>query len=150
MKDKKVLITYHSFSGNTKEVAEMVGQLLESKGEGVSVEYYAIPRHRQSAVIDLDGFDAVLVGSFTWGKGEVPDGVKKFYIDHIEPLRATRIFYYGTGDTQFGGDDLFCSALDVLNSKVASNFPILKIEQSPRGSQEKTVADWTEKLLQVL
>jgi flavodoxin I len=54
------------------------------------------------------------------------------------------VFIFGTGDTQFGGDTLFCKAANKLAKFYASPFPLLKIEQSPRGPQEKIVMRWTE------
>ena len=143
MRDKtnnNVLIAYHSFSGNTKEVAEIISK--EFDRSGVGYDTYVIPLHRNAKVIDLTPYDHVLIGTFTWGKGEAPDGLKRFYIDHIEELRNTNVYYFGSGDTQFGGDDLFCSALDVLNDKVPSSAPLLKVEQSPRGTQEADVIEW--------
>lgn len=54
---------------------------------------------------------------------------------------------FGTGDTQFGGDDLFCRAADKLARFYESSFPVLKVEQSPRGSQENKIEQWLEGVL---
>lgn len=49
--------------------------------------------------------------------------------DHIA------VFWYG--DTQFGGEELFCNAVNKLTKFYHSKWPGLKIEQSPRGDRKK-------------
>lgn len=54
---------------------------------------------------------------------------------------------FGTGETQFGGDELFCLAAVKLARFYDSKWQPLKIEQSPRGSQETRVKEWVEGVL---
>lgn len=97
-------------------------------------------------VPDPSQYDALFVGSFTWGKGETPDIVKDFVyeIGYKPPV----VFVFGTGDTQFGGDTLFCHAAEKLAKFYQSAYPPLKIEQSPRGTQEELVKNWTEGVIE--
>lgn len=133
----RVLICYISYSGNTKEVAELISSELNKKNietEINLIEYDLLP--------DPSKYDAMLLGTFTWGEGQVPDEVKDFIYDI--GYKPPNVFVFGTGDTQFGGDDLFCNAAEKVAKFYNSPLPPLKIEQSPRGSQEKTVIDWTK------
>lgn len=131
------LIAYASWSGNTAEVAEMIEEKLVE--EGVSVTSFRIGGHVLPNPAD---YDAMIIGSFTWGKGDTPDEVKDFVADigYKPPL----VYAFGTGDTQFGGDELFCNASVKLARFYNSPLPPLRIEQSPRGKQESEVIKWTK------
>ena len=62
--------------------------------------------------------------------------------------KPDNVALFGTGDTQFGGDDLFCRAVDKLATFYHSKWDGLKIEQSPRGYQEIRIDQWMEGVLQ--
>ncbi|HJF30384.1 MAG TPA: flavodoxin [Sporosarcina psychrophila] len=131
------LIVYASWSGNTQEVAEMIEETLVS--ENIDVVTYRIgggtipnPRH----------FDVMLFGSFTWEQGATPDEVKDFVAD--VGYKPDNVYVFGTGDTQFGGDTLFCHAAVKLARFYGSTYEPLKIEQSPRGVQEEKVIEWSK------
>ena len=84
----------------------------------------------------------MIIGSFTWDKGATPDEVKDFVAD--VGYKPANVYVFGTGDTQFGGDALFCNAAVKLARFYESEYAPLKIEQSPRGTQEIDVMNWTE------
>lgn len=135
------LIAYGSWSGNTAEVANIIAEtLIEAK---ISVELYRIG---QGELPDITSYDAFMIGSFTWGKGQTPPEVKNFVAElgYKPPLT----YVFGTGDTQFGGDQLFCAAATKLAKFYESPIEPLRIEQSPRGIQEKIVEKWTEGVIQ--
>ena len=149
---RKIAVLYYSMSGNTKELAERVASIMSDLlPSDVSVELIRLSavKREKTPKIDVD-YDAYLIGTFTWGKGEVHEQAQRFFVKNIDELRRKPVYYFGTGDTQFGGDELFCNALDVLNSKVPSDYPLLRIEQSPRGSQEKLVDEWCTNLVSLL
>jgi len=134
------LIVYATWSGNTQEVAELIQETLAA--ENLEVTMYRIgggvipnPRH----------FDAMLLGSFTWEQGSTPDEVKDFVAD--VGYKPDNVYVFGTGDTQFGGDALFCHAAVKLARFYECAFKPLKIEQSPRGVQEEKVIEWSKGVL---
>jgi len=131
------LIVYASWSGNTQEVAEMIGETLVAEKIGVTTYRIGggvIPNPRD--------FDAMLLGSFTWEQGSTPDEVKDFVAD--VGYKPDNVYVFGTGDTQFGGDALFCHAAVKLARFYASPYEPLKIEQSPRGIQQEKVIEWSK------
>jgi len=137
----KSLICYISYSGNTEEVAELIEDTLTY--ENHNVEVYRIGL--SDGVPDFEDFDIVFMGTFTWGNGRVPSDMKDFIRE--VGYKPNNIVLFGTGDTQFGGDLLFCGALDKLKSFYNSKHKVLKIEQSPRGRQEQRVIDWTKEII---
>ncbi|WJY26637.1 MULTISPECIES: flavodoxin [Sporosarcina] len=134
------LIAYASWSGNTAEVAELVGQTLTAGGADITLH-----RIGTGPVPDYRDYDAMIVGSFTWDQGSTPDEVKDFVLD--VGVKPDHVFVFGTGDTQFGGDELFCRAAVKLARFYNSALAPLKIEQSPRGAQEQRVVQWAEGVL---
>lgn len=137
------VICYASYSGNTQEVAQLIAETIIASGREVVL-------HRidgRTPPPNLAKFDIVLIGSFTWGKGETPRIVKNWVAD--VGYKPDNVYIFGTGDTQFGGDELFCKAADKLAKFYNSDFPPLKIEQSPRGAQENKVREWTKGVLRI-
>ncbi|WP_174615063.1 flavodoxin [Virgibacillus ihumii] len=134
------VIAYLSYSGNTKEVAELIEEHLLRDGMAVDLHRIGL-----DPPIDASRYDCIFVGTFTWDKGSTPDEVKDFVLE--VGYKPDRIAVFGTGDTQFGGDELFCRAVDKLAFFYGSSWPGLKIEQSPRGSQEQRVENWIEGVL---
>lgn len=134
----KVLITYNSYSGNTEEVAEILQQDIEGRGIKVDMHQMEI----DMPIYDVDEYDIVLLGTFTWDRGNTPDEVKDFILDLGYKPETVAVF--GTGDTQFGGDALYCNAVSKLEKFFSSRWEGLKVEQSPRGTQESLVKSWVE------
>lgn len=136
----KAIICYLSYSGNTEEIAELLkAQLVEN---GYLVDMYIIGF---DIVPDLSIYDKIFLGTFTWDQGRTPEDMKDF-VQEVG-YKPENVYIFGSGDTQFGGDNLFCKAVDKLVKFFNSNFDGLKIEQSPRGSQEKKVTKWLEGVL---
>ncbi len=122
------------------EVAEMLEDYLLQDGMAVDL-------HRIGAdpPVDASSYDCIFIGTFTWDRGSTPDEVKDFVLEIGYKPDCVAVF--GTGDTQFGGGALFCRAVDKLTHFYGSDWNGLKIEQSPRGSQEKLVKNWIEGVL---
>ena len=92
------LIAYASWSGNTQEVAELITETL--KNEGVEVDTHRIGI---GVIPNIKEYDAFCIGSFTWEKGATPEEVKDFVAD--VGYKPELVYVFGTGDTQFGGDE---------------------------------------------
>lgn len=135
------LIAYASWSGNTEEVAEIIEETMK-KNNIDSTSY----RIGGGVIPSPRDYDAMLIGSFTWDNGSTPDEVKDFVAD--VGYKPEHVYVFGTGDTQFGGDALFCSAAVKLARFYESAYEPLRIEQSPRGTQEELVVKWTEGVIQ--
>lgn len=136
----KAIICYLSYSGNTEEIAELLKEKLVEKNYFVDMHMIGC-----GSAPDLSIYDNIFLGTFTWDQGSTPDEMKEFA--RAIDKEQENIYIFGSGDTQFGGDDLFCKAVDKLAKFFNSEYEGLKIEQSPRGSQEKIVTEWLEGVL---
>ncbi len=136
-----ILIAYLSYSGNTKEVAEIISRELTDDGLHVNMHRIGIDR-----LENVSNYDYIFIGTFTWDYGETPDEVKDFVLEI--GYKPANVAIFGTGDTQFGTEEDFCAAVDKLSRFYHSRWDGLKIEQSPRGSQEQLVENWLEGVLQ--
>lgn len=137
----RILIAYLSYSGNTQEVAE----ILETRlcNEGIAVDMHRVG---VDPPVDAPSYDYIFIGTFTWDYGMTPDEVKDFILEI--GYKPSNVAVFGTGDTQFGGEELYCRAVDKLVQFYNSPWEGLKIEQSPRGAQEKLIYQWLEGVLQ--
>ncbi|MFC2949022.1 flavodoxin [Virgibacillus sediminis] len=136
----KVLVAYLSYSGNTEEIAEMIAE--NCRQASIEAEMHRIGI---DPPIDPRNYEVIFVGTFTWDRGSTPDEVKDFVLEI--GYKPNHMAIFGSGDTQFGGDELFCRSVDKLCTFYKSKWPGLKIEQSPRGGQEKKIIEWTEGVL---
>lgn len=123
------------------ETAEIISQRLKDDGMQVDMHRIGI-----DYPIDASNYDYIFLGTFTWDQGSTPDEMKDFVLE--VGYKPDNVAVFGTGDTQFGGDDLFCRAVDKLATFYHSKWDGLKIEQSPRGYQEIRIDQWMEGVLQ--
>ncbi|MCZ8534702.1 ribonucleotide reductase-associated flavodoxin, putative [Paenisporosarcina quisquiliarum] len=137
----KAIICYLSYSGNTEEVAELLKEQL--KASDIDIDMHSIG---YGVVPNLFEYDLIFIGTFTWDRGSTPEEMKDFAKE--VGGKPNNVYVFGSGDTQFGGDELFCNAVEKLVNFYNSGYPGLKIEQSPRGSQEQLVSKWLEGVLE--
>ncbi|PTQ52013.1 MAG: Flavodoxin [Brockia lithotrophica] len=148
----KALVSYVSYSGNTRETAEIVAEVLSEKGFDVTL----LDVSEATPPGELGGFDVYAFGALTWGDGELPEEMRVFLRgllplleERAEEGRAPKASVFGTGDSIF---PRFCWAVDImfyhLTKREIPTFPEkLKIEQSPYGlGQVAKVKTWAEKL----
>jgi flavodoxin I len=105
---KKSIVLYGSTTGATKEVAETIAEALQIPAVDVA----------QCDVRDLGSYEVLLLGSSTWGSGELQDDWATF-LPAFEKLslKGKKVALFGTGD-QEGFSDTFVEALGVLYDAV--------------------------------
>ncbi len=105
----KIGIFYGSTTGNTEEVANELMASLADKGE---VEVVDIS---QCDANSFAGCDLVLLGTSTWGAGELQDDWQTFIdsTDGVE-LNGKKVALFGLGD-QFGYPDNFVDGMKYIH-----------------------------------
>src|SRR5690625_2443062 len=136
----KSLIIYCSYSGNTEEIAQYIEQFLTKN----DVEVNVFDITYKPEIFPTDQYDIVFLGTFTWDYGSVPEEMEDFL--SLNNLEHENIAFFGSGDTQFGGGHMYCKAVEELVARLHSRWEGLKIEQSPRGVQEKSILTWVERV----
>lgn len=130
----KILMVYCSMTGNTETIAKLVEEgIIESGSEVVRKDVLEVD---ENEILD---YEAVILGSYTWGKGEIPDEYLDF-CDEIHGLDFTgkKFAVFGSGDTSY---DNFCGAVDILENMIEGNggqivLKSMKIERYPDKDDE--------------
>ena len=105
-------IIYASMTGNTEEIADIVGQKLEELGHDVEVD--------ECTTVDASDFedaDLAIVATYTYGDGDLPDEIVDLYQDLADLDLSGKIYgVVGSGDTFY---DYFCKAVDDFEEQFA-------------------------------
>ncbi|MCD5323293.1 MULTISPECIES: flavodoxin [Pontibacillus] len=109
-----ILIAYASMSGNTEEIADHIMSVLEDSGHSITLE-----EMDELNPQDLLDYDAVLLGSYTWGDGDLPYEVEEFYEEMEEvDLNGLPAASFGSGDTSY---PKFCEAVNLFQSRLEAS-----------------------------
>ncbi|MGG1678099.1 flavodoxin domain-containing protein [Neobacillus sp. NRS-1170] len=124
----KIAIVYTSKTGNTEELVFLMREIFQMKK--VELLLY---RLEQFPLLDLIKFDGIVVGTYTWGSGEIPPELMDLY-HAFEALDVKRVVtgIVGTGDSGYPN---FCGAVDRFKNMlfVQTNLAVtLKVELSPQ------------------
>ncbi|ETI70201.1 flavodoxin domain-containing protein [Neobacillus vireti] len=120
----KLAIVYTSKTGHTEELVHFIRELFLEKNIEVHlfrVEHFPLQ--------DLSAFDAVVIGTYTWGDGEIPEEMHILYRSfESQDIKHVVTGVVGTGDSFY---PQFCGAVDAFRDMlyVHSNLAVtLKIE----------------------
>ncbi|MET3558643.1 flavodoxin short chain [Streptococcus rupicaprae] len=106
-------IVYASMTGNTEEIADIVANKLEELGLDLEIN--------ECTTVDADDFldaDLVIVATYTYGDGELPDEIVDFYEDLTQLDLSGKIYgVCGSGDTFY---DEFCKSVDEFDAAFAT------------------------------
>ncbi len=138
----KVLIVFGSTTGNTESVSDDIAKVLEKNGHNVEIQ--------NAADVSVDGmaesFDAIFLGSSTWGDDEIElqdDFIPIFEDLDKAGLKGKKVAVFGCGDSSY---EFFCGAVDVIEEKSEQLGAVmlgdtLKIDGDPEASE---VTAWIE------
>lgn len=98
------LIVFASLTGSTEECADFVAEALENHGVTVDIK-----DSLQATANDFENYDICIVGSYTYGDGEIPDEILDFYEELPTIDLSNKVFgVFGSGDTYY---EYFCNAV---------------------------------------
>lgn len=108
----KIALIYASMSGNTEQLAEAYEEGIRSQ-TGVEIDVIQAMDADASVLKDYNG---IVIGSYTWGDGELPDEFLDFFeeLDDLD-LSGKKAAVFGTGDKSY---DIFCAAVDIFIVKL--------------------------------
>lgn len=112
-------IIFGSSMGNTEEAANLIAKILGEKG--VSCEVLNVAK---TAAGEISKFDTLVLGSSTWGDGDLQDDWESFDFDGAD-FSGKKVAVFGFGDSS-GYSDTFCNAVgkiyEICKSKGAKMF----------------------------
>ena len=107
----KVLIIYGTTTGNTEMLAEKIVSELKSREVETTMKNVT-----DASVNELSEYDVILLGSSTWGDGELQDDFAVFYSDLEEvDLKGKKAAVFGPGDSSY---ENFCEAVNILEKRL--------------------------------
>ncbi|KGE17727.1 flavodoxin [Paenibacillus wynnii] len=142
----KVLVAYASLTGNTEEIAELIVEgIREAGGEAV------LKAVTDCNAVEIQSYEGVLLGAYTWGDGELPDEFLDFYEEMEElDLSTSKSAAFGSGDT---GYDIYCGAVDQIEKKLKERGATilqesLKIEYGPTAPEKEACRQFGRQFIQ--
>lgn len=97
-------IVYGSSMGNTAEAANLIAEKLGLECEVLNVG--------ETDAATINGFDALILGSSTWGSGDLQDDWDAFDFGALN-LSGKKVACFGMGDSASYSDE-YCNALGKL------------------------------------
>ncbi|MDZ5472955.1 flavodoxin domain-containing protein [Bacillus sp. 31A1R] len=130
---KKVVIVYASVTGNTEELANYIYHSFQM--HPFETVIYKIEQFPLSILSDVD---VMIIGTYTWGNGEIPKEMRKLY-RALEALNNKSLItaVFGTGDSFY---PIYCGAVDQFRDMlyVQTNLAAtLKVELVPQQQDFK-------------
>ena len=106
----KICVVYGSSMGNTEEAANLIAAEL-----GVD-DIYNIGSTTAEV---LNGYDKLVIGTSTWGSGDLQDEWDSFDLDSIK-VKDKVIALFGMGDSS-SYSDTYCNGMGLLFEKFSAN-----------------------------
>lgn len=140
----KLIIVYASMSGNTEEMALEIADGIRKSGEEVDV----LEAFEADASV-LQDYEGLLIGTYTWGDGEVPDELLDFY-DELQDLDLTgkKAAVFGSFDWSYGDGGI---AVDVVKDALVEQGAdivqdALKVEFDPTPNERVQCQSFGEEM----
>ena len=136
----KIGIFYGSSTGSTSEVAQRLAKALGAEANVFDVA--------SADAADAAGFDVLLLGSSTWGLGDLQDDWEDFLPKLAEQdLSGKKVALFGCGDAD-SYPDSFCEAIYKIYEGLASSGCSFIGAYEPEGySYDATQAEQDGKLI---
>ncbi|MCI6989114.1 MAG: flavodoxin [Campylobacter sp.] len=100
----KIAIIYGSSMGNTESAAQTIQENLGLQSDLLNVA--------DTPVSELNGYDALICGTSTWGSGDMQDDWEAFDFAGLD-IAGKTVALFGVGDSESYSDE-FCNGLNVL------------------------------------
>ncbi|OXM14061.1 flavodoxin [Paenibacillus herberti] len=131
----KIIIVCCSMTGNTEEMADAIAEGVREVGA------QAVIRDIMDVeASELEQYEGILIGAYTWGEGDLPDEFLDFYegMDAVN-LEGRAAAAFGSGDTSY---DIYCGAVDQVETKLKERgatviAPGFKVEFNPTDVEKE-------------
>lgn len=137
-------IVYASMTGNTEACADIVADKLEELGWEVECD--------ECTSVEAEDFvnaDLCIVGTYTYGDGDLPDEIVDFYEDLAELDLTGKIYgCFGSGDTFY---DDFCICVDIFEAQfektgAKKGAELVRVDLSPEDEDQINLENFAQAL----
>jgi flavodoxin I len=122
----KIAIVFTSQTGHTEELVLLLSEIILMNE--VDVELFRV---EQFPILDIDKYAGIVIGTYTWGNGEIPLEMKELY--HAFERQNVKHVITGVAGTGDSGYSRFCGAVDEFRNMLYVHTKLavsLKIEVS--------------------
>ncbi|MBS4190832.1 flavodoxin domain-containing protein [Bacillus sp. FJAT-49705] len=124
----RIAIVYTSITGNTEELALLLCEQFKK-----NVDDIFLYRIEQFPLHTLENFDAIVIGTYTWGNGDIPIEMEQIFQAIAKRERKNLVTgIFGTGDRFY---PYFCGAVDRFKDVLNNSTDLavtLKVELLPQ------------------
>ncbi|GMB09674.1 flavodoxin [Thermolongibacillus altinsuensis] len=131
----KAIMVFTSMTGNTEEMAEAIAEGVRQQGIELEVK-----EALDATAAELEQYDGILLGAYTWGDGELPDDFLDFYdeLDEVD-LTGKKAAVFGSCDSSY---EKYGAAVDILIEKLQERgaevvLEGLKVELTPTDEDKE-------------
>ncbi|ASA96000.1 MULTISPECIES: flavodoxin [Anoxybacillus] len=131
----KAIMIFTSMTGNTEEMAEAIAEGVREQGIELDVKEVL-----DAVAVELEQYDGILLGAYTWGDGELPDDFLDFYdeLDDVD-LTGKKAAVFGSCDSSY---EKYGAAVDILIEKLQERgaevvLEGLKVELTPTKEEKQ-------------
>ena len=117
---QKLLVLYTSKTGNTQSFVDWFGKQFSNQFD---ITYFNL--YRDKNLTNIEQYDVITLGSYTWANGKIPVEMKRFVIENRELLQEKVAFLFGSGITIYAH---FCAALDSIQIILGKEIYSIKFE----------------------
>lgn len=117
---QKLLVLYTSKTGNTQSFVDWFGKQFSNQFD---ITYFNL--YRDKNLTNIEQYDIIALGSYTWANGKIPVEMKRFVIENRELLQEKVAFLFGSGITIYAH---FCAALDSVQIILDKEIYSIKFE----------------------
>ncbi|MCM3111027.1 flavodoxin [Lederbergia lenta] len=131
---RKILLIYTSATGNTEMMAEAIIAVIKNNRLQLSIKdaFDVEPE-------ELLHYDGILIGTYTWDGGVIPDEFMDFYeeLDALN-LKGIKAATFGSGDSYYTSTygsaiHLFANKLEELGADIALDSLIIDLQPDDDG-----------------
>lgn len=144
----RIIIVFASMTGNTEEMADAIAEGLKEAGIEPVVKNVI-----DTNAEEITHYDGILLGSYTWGDGDLADDFLDFYeeMDDIQ-LDGKKAAVFGSCDSSYSE---YGAAVDTLVTKLKElgaevTLDGLKIELSPSKDDKALCRQFGKQFVQSL
>ena len=127
------IMVYTSMTGNTEMMANAIAEGIREAGHEIK-QLDSYDAHAS----DVLPYDGILVGTFTWGSGDLPDEMLDFYGELFKvDLTGKKAVVFGSYDSLYGDDGMAVDTMIETLRKRGANVVAdgFKIELTPSPEQ---------------